>query len=161
MPAQPVLVLGAGGHEVVTMVDQQTNVPLGSVQGRHRQVRFTECRPGHGEGIDRVALAWLACGAPGAGHQLRRYPDDSLAGAHQVALEGAREVAAVLEGECPVRPLGRPAADLQMTGRGRTHRLLGQLPSGLIHGDEGMTALVQIGSDDDHIRCLSFTRGDG
>jgi hypothetical protein len=154
MPAQPVLVLGAGGHEVVTMVDQQANVPLGPVQGRHRQVRFAERRAGHGEGIDRIALARFTARASSPGHQLGWDADDSLPGAHQIAFERAREMATVLEREGPLRPLGRPAPDLEVTGGGRTHHLLGQLASGLIHGDEGMTALVQIGSDDDHIRCL-------
>ena len=43
------------------------------------------------------------------------------------ALEAAVDVAAVLEREPPLRPLGSPATNLEMTGRSRAHRLLGEL----------------------------------
>ena len=44
MPAQTVLLLGPGGHEVVTMIDQQSHVPLGPVEHGDRQIRFAEGR---------------------------------------------------------------------------------------------------------------------
>lgn len=161
VPAQPVLVLGARAYQVVAVVDQQAHVALGTVEGGHWQVGFAQRCAGHREGVDRIALARLAGRPPGAGHQLGWDADDSLASDQQVTLEGSRQVAAVLEGERPLWPLGGPAADLQVTGPGRAHLLLGHLPSGLVDRHEGMTALVQIGSDDDHSGVSSFTRGDG
>ena len=59
MPAQAVLDARPLGDEVVAMVDQEPDLALGAIEHGDRQVRFAERRPGHGQGVDRVALAGL------------------------------------------------------------------------------------------------------
>ncbi len=112
--------------------------------------------PGDGEGVDRVALAGLADRAAGAGHELGRHPDDRLAGAHEIGLQAAGEVAAVLERPAPLRRTGRPSAAARGGPSGvAPHRLLGELATGLAHGHDRVRALVQIRAEDDHVRVSS------
>ncbi len=41
----------------------------------------------------------------------------------------------------------------------RRRRPLGKLAAGFIHGDDGVSPLVRIDSNDDHIPCLPLCRG--
>ena len=57
VPAQPIDDPGPLGDQVVAMVDQQPDLPGGTVQPGHRQLRFPQRRPGHGKRVDRIRLA--------------------------------------------------------------------------------------------------------
>ena len=156
MPAETVLGPRALGHEVVAVVDEQAHLSLGAVEAGDRQVGLAQGGPGDREGIDGVALAGLATGAAGPGHELGRHADDRLARDEQVALQAAGEVAAVLEGPAPLaEALASPGQQLEMPGRGGGHRRLGELATLLVDGDERVAALVQIGPDRHHVR-VSF-----
>ena len=141
------------------MVDQQPQITLRSVEHRHRQVGLAQRRAGDGQGVDRITLARLTRAAPGTGHQLGWHAHDPLAGEQQVALEPAREVAAVLEGKRPLRPARCPAKELEMARRRRRRRLLGQPATGHVDGHQGVRPLVQIGSDGHHILVSLLIRG--
>ena len=118
VPAQAVLRLGPLGHEVLAMVDEEAHLALGAVEAGDRQVGLAQGRAGDREGVDGIALAGLAADAAGPGHELGRHPHDALARGQQVALEAAREVAAVLQRERPLGPAGCPAADLEVARPG-------------------------------------------
>ena len=85
-------------------------------------------------------------------HQLWRHPDDALATADQEALQGAGDVAAVLEGEPPLLALfAGPEQKLLVSRRaGRNGELGTQLAARLIDGHGGVGALVGVDSDYDH-----------
>ena len=72
MPAQPLLIAAAGGDEVLAVVDQQADVKRGAVEVSAGELldSFLERGAGDCEGVDRVRLAPLARGAPGAGDVL-------------------------------------------------------------------------------------------
>ena len=89
VPAQPIDDPGPLGDQVVAVVDQQPDLPGGTVQPGHRQLRFPQRRPGHRQRVDRIRLAVAAAGGAGVGHELGRDPHDLLAGTEQVALEPA------------------------------------------------------------------------
>ena len=112
MPAQPLLIAAAGGDEVLAVVDQQADVKRGAVEVSAGELldSFLERGAGDCEGVDRVRLAPLARGAPGAGHVLGSHTDDPLAAGDQEPLERAGDVPAVLDRpyplcvECPRPP---------------------------------------------------------
>ena len=83
VPAQPVLDPGPLGNEIVAVVDQQPDLPLGAVEPRGRQVLPESC-PGNRKGVDRIALAGLARRAPGAGHELGWHAHHGLTGPDQI-----------------------------------------------------------------------------
>jgi hypothetical protein len=89
VPAQPIDDPGPLGEGVVTMVDQQPDLPGGTVQPGHRQLRFPQRRPRHRQRVDRIRLAIGAAGGAGVGDELGRDPHDLLAGTEQIALEPA------------------------------------------------------------------------
>jgi hypothetical protein len=62
MPAQPLLVTGSCGDQILAMVDQQANVERGAVQVRSGEVveSVLERGAGDAERVDRVRLAALA-----------------------------------------------------------------------------------------------------
>lgn len=156
VPAQAGLGPGALGDEVVAVVDEETQLALGTIQAGDRQVRLTQGCPGDRERVDGVALAWLAPGAAGPGHELGRHAHDRLARDDEVALETTGEVAAVLEGPAALGEAGlRPGEELEMTVRRRRDGALGQLPAVLIDGHDGVAALVKIGPERHHVR-VSF-----
>ena len=97
VPAQALLDTGALGDEVLAVIDEQAEFTLDPVEAGHRQVRFAQGHAGGGKRIDGVALARLAAAAALPGHELGRHAHDGLARREQVALEAAREVAAVLQ----------------------------------------------------------------
>ena len=62
MPAQPLLIAGAGGDQILAMVDQQANIERRTVQVRSRELvdPFLERGARDAERVDRVRLAALA-----------------------------------------------------------------------------------------------------
>jgi hypothetical protein len=156
MPAEPVDRGRALPHQVLTMVHQQLELPGGVVVGGDRQVGLAQHRPGHGQGIDRVGLAPRAGGAPLLGHQLHRHPHHLLPRVEKVGLQSGGQVSAVLDPPDQVftEPLDGPADRLVVALAVRLGRQLGQLPAGVVDGDERVRALVDIGSNDNHGGCL-------
>ena len=156
VPAQAGDVAGALGDQVVAVVDEQAHVALGAVERGDRQVRVREGRAGDRERIDRVALARLAHRATEPRHELGRHAHDRLARAEQVGLQTPREVAAVLEPPA-VRPAypRSPGAQLEVAVRCGGHRPLAELAALLVDRDDRVPALVQIRSQDDHVRVAS------
>ena len=155
MPAQALDVPRPLGDEILAMVDEQAELALGAVERRDRQVGLAEDRLGDGIRIDRVALAGLAHRAADTGHELGRHPDDRFARPEEVDFQAAGEVAAVLERPAALRETGRPAAELEMPVRIRPDRLLAEPAAGLAHRHDRVPALVQIRSQDDHVRVSS------
>jgi hypothetical protein len=86
-PAQTLFVAGPFADEVVAIIDQQAQLSLWTIERCHRQVRFAQDGAGHGERIDRVALARFARRTPGASHQLGWDAHDVLAGPHELGIE--------------------------------------------------------------------------
>jgi hypothetical protein len=154
VPSEAVFGARPLGDEILAMVDEEPNVAIGSIERRDRQV-LPEGRPGDGQGIDRIALAGLPAGTAGTGHQLRRNPDDALAGDEQITRQTSAEVATVLQRPRPVLEAGGPADELEVPRARRPEGLLGQLPAGPVDGHRGMAALVRIDPDDDHLLVAS------
>ena len=57
VPAEPVDHPGPLGHQVLTPVDQQLQLPRRLVVRGHRKIGFAQHRTGHRERVDRVGLA--------------------------------------------------------------------------------------------------------
>jgi hypothetical protein len=123
------------------MVDQESDLAIGAVEGGHREV-LAEGRPGDRQGVDRIGLAGLATRPAGTGHQLGWHADDALASDEEVGRQAPAEVAAVLQGERSVGEATRPADELEVAGAGGGHGLLGQLATGPVGGHDGVAALV-------------------
>ena len=56
-PAKALLVTGPIDDEVLTMIDQETQLTLGPIQPGAREVWLADGRPGDRQGVDRIALA--------------------------------------------------------------------------------------------------------
>ena len=154
MPAQSLLVAGAGGDQVLAVVDQQANIERRAVQVRSGELveSFLERGARDAERVDRVGLAAIARGAAGARHVLGRDPHDPLAAGDQEPLERAGHVPAVLDRP---HPLGveraRPAQQLAEAGVACRHRQLPPRGGGQrVDRPAGMRALVRVRPDHDH-----------
>jgi hypothetical protein len=162
MPAQPIDDAGPLGDQVVAVVDQQPDLPGGTVQPGHRQLRFPQRRPRHRQRVDRIGLAIGAAGGTGVGHELGRDPHDLLAGAEQVALEPARQVPAVLDRPAPLRAEARcPDQQVEVVGGRRLDRALTELAATLVDDDHGVGLLVCVDPQDHHGRVSFHQYGDG
>ena len=81
------------------MVDEQAHLTLRTVKLSGWQILFTERRAGHGQRIDRVALARLARRASAARDELGWNAHDALTRSQKVGFKATGEVPAVLDGE--------------------------------------------------------------
>src|SRR5262245_16446313 len=108
MPADSALDAGSLANEIIAVIDQEPQVALRTGKAGSREVRLAPRGSGDCQRVDRVRLARLTGGATRARHQPRRHPDKLLTCTQQVALEGARQVPAVLDRPLPLRPPGRP-----------------------------------------------------
>jgi hypothetical protein len=108
VPTQPALDSGAFRYEIVAVVDKKAQIPGGSVQLSHRQVRFAQSGSSHGEGVDGVGLAWLSATPASASHHASRHSDYCFLGTKQVSLEASRDVTAVFQSEGSLRPAPCP-----------------------------------------------------
>ncbi|HEX7612250.1 MAG TPA: hypothetical protein VF371_05705, partial [Candidatus Limnocylindrales bacterium] len=77
-----------------------------------------------------------------------------------IRFEPPREVATVLKSPRARGPGAAPAEQLQMSSFCTRGRPLGELAASFIHGDDGVSPLVRIDSNDDHIPVFLFV-GDG
>jgi hypothetical protein len=161
MPAQTVLLGRPLPHEVLAMVDEETQVPLGTLEPGDRQFRFAQGRPGGGEGVDGVALAGLTRPLPDPGHELGWHAHDGLTRGEEVSLEATRQLATVLQRPASLTEGSRPAQQLQMAGRCGPRRALGETATQLVDGHDGMTPPLGIGPDDHHVPCLLPLREGG
>lgn len=150
VPAQPALDPGALGDQVPAMVDQQPHLAGGTVELGDGQAVVTQGGEGDCLGVDRVGLARLASATSGAGHQPGRDAHHTCAGAEQVTLEATGQMPAVLEREADLLPLPRPGEQLQVPVRGRCHGQLPEPTSDVVERDDGVGALVRVGSDHHH-----------
>lgn len=80
MPAQAADHAGSLLDEVLAVIDQQAHLAVSPVEASDRQVGLPERRAGDRERVDRVGLAGRTSRVARVGHQLRRHPEDSLAG---------------------------------------------------------------------------------
>jgi hypothetical protein len=161
MPAQTALDLRSRIDQVLAMVDQQADLPLGSGQASHRQVRLAQGCAGDRESVYRIALAWLTPVAPRSGHQLRRHPHDGLARPQQVGFQATRQVSTILQGPAPVREAASPLEQPQVSGSGRLGCPGGKLATRLVGRHGGVAAFVQIDPDDDHLAPPGATKRTG
>jgi len=90
------------------------------------------------------------------GHQLRGHPHHLLTRGQQVTLKAGRQMTTILDSPNQLRPelTTSPAQRLAMTDSRRRHHLLAELLTDPVDGDEGMCALVDIGSNNNHGGCL-------
>jgi hypothetical protein len=104
VPAQALLVLRAGSDQILAVVEQELQLQglFVEVGGGKGLGSLTQGCAGDGQSVDRIGLAAGALAPATLAHQLRRHPDDALAAGHQETLEGARDVAAVLERPDPL-----------------------------------------------------------
>ena len=154
MPAEPLLILSASGDEILAMVDQQANIHRGAVEVRSGELAdsFLERGARDAERVDRVRLAALARGAPGACHVLGGDPHDSLAAGDQEPLKRAGDVPTILDRPDPLRvERSRPPQQLPERSLARRH---GLLPAGgggeRVDRATGMRSLVRVRPDHDH-----------
>jgi hypothetical protein len=137
------------------VVEQQLQLKCCLVQvgGGQRLRALSQRGAGDGEGIDRIGLATGALPPARLAHQLRRHPDDPLAAGEEEALEGARDMAAVLdrpdalwvEVPPPVKQLGKARL------AGARRQLTGQLAGSRKYRRAGVALLVGVRSDHDHL----------
>ena len=97
VPAKPLDLCGALADEVLAVIEQEPDLTSLRIEVGNRQVALSKRRAGDREGIDRIRLAELACGAARARHQLRRDANHALSSGDQLALEAPGDVATVLE----------------------------------------------------------------
>ena len=122
----------------------------------HRKIRLPQKCPRHGQSVDRIGLAAGSRRSPGLSHQLRGNPHHFLPTGQQIALQARGEMPAILDRphHLGLEPFTGPHHRLAMPGTGSGHDLLGQLAADLVDGNEGMRALVYIGSNNNHGGCL-------
>jgi hypothetical protein len=86
------------------MIDEQTNIKLGTGELRNRECgeAHTDRGPGDRDRIDRIRLAALPGRVTGARRQLRCDAHDPLAPGEQEPFQRTRDVAAVLERPHPI-----------------------------------------------------------
>ena len=155
-PTQPVDRRSPLRHKDFPPIHQQLEFTGHLVMGSDRQVRFPQESPRNGQRVDRVGLAPSARRSPGLGHQLRRHPHHLLTETEQVAFQPRRQMPTILD-----RPhhlvseaFPRPHHRLGMTCGDGLDGLLAELAPHLVDSDEGMRALVHIGSNNNHGGCL-------
>jgi len=148
-------------EDVVTMVEGAASSELYALLKRQDEKAVTERayeNPVFVEDLVRNVALRLnadARAAAGAGHQLRRDPDDGLAGDDQVGRQSPAQLATVLEGEAALGEAGRPADELEVAAARRPDGPFGHLPAGPVDRHGGVAALVRIDADDDHLRVAS------
>ena len=156
MPAQPTLLVGAVGDEIVVVVEQQPDLQRVVVQMRGGQPldALAQRRPGDRQRVDRVALAPLAGAPAGAGHQGRRDPHDPLAAGQQPPLQPPRDVAAILDRPDPlaVAQATRPPERAFAAGDRRRDRLATQPLAGRrVDSHQRVRLLVRVRANHDHV----------
>jgi len=139
------------------VIDEQADVELDARQLGDRQPLDALAQRGAGDGqrVDQVGLAALPAAAPLPGHQPRRDPDDALATHEQEALEGARDMAAVLERPNPLAGQGaRPAKRRGESPLSNSDELVVQQLAGFARNcGERVRALVHVRTEHDHGFC--------
>ncbi len=125
--------------------------------GGHRQVGLPQERPRHRQRIDRIGLA------PGARRRPGHAPSSSAAPAPPSDQRSTGHAPAGPtdadnpRSPTPARPPKRSRAHITasaMTCRGRLDDFLPEFAPDLVDGDEGVRALVYIGSNNNHGGCL-------
>ena len=105
VPTQPVDHPGALTHEIPAVIDQQLDLPGGTVQLSDRKpVAMAQDGQRDRFGVDRVRLTRLTSRSAGRCHQPSRYPHQSMPGREQIALDPTGHIPAVLA------PQSSPAA---------------------------------------------------
>lgn len=157
MPAQSLLILGACLDEVLAVVEQQLQLQGGLVEvgARQRLGALPQRRSGDGQGIDRVGLAAGALTLAGGAHQLRGDSHHALSRCDQEALEGAGDVAAVLQRPDPLLIEAPPPVEELAEARlpGRRGQLAGELTGSRKDRAAGVGSFVGVRSDHDHLAC--------
>jgi hypothetical protein len=133
MPAQPLLILGAGVDYVVAMIGEQPDIERPPVEVRAWEVLeplFQRCS-GDRERVDRVGLPALTRGSASARHVLRSDPHDALAARDEEPLERAAHVPAVLDRPDPLAvELARPPQQFAEASMARRRGQLATRPGG-------------------------------
>ena len=137
VPAKPGLDPCAFSYKVLSVIDQQLEMALASIEASVRQARLAQRGSGDRHGVDGIGLAWLTSGTAGAGHQLGRHPKDVFPAPQQVAFESARDLPAVFERPTPLGPLTGPVHRRQMTVARGCDGCLRDLSAQVVDGDEG------------------------
>src|SRR4029077_15336409 len=116
---------------------------------------LSERRAGNGQGIDRIGLATGALALARGAHQLRGDTNHPLAGGNQEALEGARDVAAVLDRPDALLLTSSPPCEQLAKARlsCRGGQLAGKLAGSRKYRAAGVGCLVGVRSDHDHLLC--------
>ena len=148
MPAQPLLGSAPLGDEIVTVVDEQLQLPQRLLAvTRPFQLWFLQSRPGDRERVDPVRLAARPVASPLRRGQPWRHPHQPLAGSHERLLEPAGHMPAVLQRPQPLPAERlRPPDDTVIDGTGA----LRQRPSDLVDSDSSERVLVHVHPDHDH-----------
>lgn len=159
VPPEPSLDAGALPHLVLSVVEQQLDLPFEAFQMGLREIRLAQKRVGHRQRVDAVGLAGGASGAPGAGHELGWDPHYPLASSDEEPLEVAGDVTTVLEGEHPlvVELPGPHQHSLVALVAGLHSHLRDRLPA-LLGSHRGVGLLVWINTHYDHLLGPPFRR---
>ena len=137
--------------QVASVIGQELDLPGGFVQLGDRQILLTQRGHRHGVGVDGVGFSRLAGAAPVQGHQLGLDPDHRVAPGQQIRFEPPSHMAAVLERELHLRPLGGPLDRRQMTLGGGLDGPLPDLTADVVDRDEGVGGFVGVDSDHDQL----------
>ncbi len=155
-PQHPVDLRRSFAHKGIAVIDESFDVVGQRVVRGHREVGFTCCGPSHGQRVDRIRLTAFTSGTAVFGHQARRYPHHFLSRAQQVAFQPSGHVAAVLDGpqHRGAKACVSPLHGFAVADGGGGHHGGPELLADSVDRDECVRALVHIGTDDDHGRCL-------
>jgi hypothetical protein len=154
-PAQALLVPRALTDEILTMVDEEADLAIRSVERGDRQVGFAQDGPGDGQRVDRIALAWLTSGAAGprplAWARLGRPPRRPARARRRAAGSGGGSP----RGPTCARAIGRPSGGAR-GGPRRLPRSSSRPAADQLHRSRRWCApLVQIRAQDHHVRVSS------
>jgi hypothetical protein len=154
MPAQVVAQRGALSDQVFAVIDEQTNIELGSGKLRdgQRVEAFARRRARDRDGIDRVGLAAFAGGVALANGELGRDADDRFAVGEQEALKRAGNVPAVFDRPDALAAVAAGPGELRLKAATlRRHRSFDEHASaGRLNGGDRVRALMRVGTDHDH-----------
>ena len=149
VPAQPLLSPASLRDEIITVVDEQLQLPQRLLTvTRPFQLRFLESGSGDRERVDPVRLAARTVATPLRRRQPGRHPHQPLARSKQRLLEPAGHMPAVLQRPQPL-PTGERLCPLNDTVVDRTGAL-GKRPADLVHGNGCERVLVHVHPDHDH-----------
>lgn len=151
VPAKPVDEFRSLTNQVASVIGQELDLAGRFIQPGDRQILLTQRGHRNGVSVDGVGFSRLAGAAPMHGHQLGLDTDHRVTAAQQIRFEPPSHVAAVLERELHLRPLGGPLDCRQVTLGGGLDGPLPDLTADVVDSYECVGGFVGVDSDHDQL----------